>query len=448
MKTDPTARGFASSPLSRRGFLLGGAGVMLALPALEMFLPRRTRAAEGDKPKRLIFVFAPNGMHMPSWTPAATGADWSSPTLDDLGDMKAQALVISGLANRPGQPQGAGDHGAGSGAFLTCRSVHKTEGDDIRNGVSVDQMAAAAIGQGTRYPSIELGLEGGAGLGGCDSGYSCAYTRNIAWAGESTPLPKVTNPQVVFDRLFAGYDPNETAAVRDRRKRQNKSILDWVRGDANRLMSRVGAADKQKLDEYLTGIRGLEDRLEQSQDTVCETTIRPTDSYDIEAQFALMSDLMVTAFRCDLTRVSTLMLANGGSGRSYTFVDPSVTGGHHDISHHQDDPENFRKLEIINRWEVRKMAELARKLHAEKDAEGESLLDRTAIYLSSEISDGNSHAHTDLPVLLLGGLGGELPRGHITRAEPMANLFVALLAAVGVDVASFGDDSTGRLSFT
>ena len=142
------------------------------------------------------------------------------------------------------------------------------------------------------------------------------------------------------------------------------------------------------------------------------------------------------------------MLANGGSGRSYTFVDPSVTGGHHDISHHQDDPENFRKLEIINRWEVRKMAELARKLHAEKDAEGESLLDRTAIYLSSEISDGNSHAHTDLPVLLLGGLGGELPHGHITRAEPMANLFVALLAAVGVDVASFGDDSTGRLSFT
>lgn len=432
---------------SRRAFL-GGAGVMLALPALEIFGRRRgARAAEGDKPTRLVFVYAPNGMHMPSWRPATEGASWSSPILDELGDMKAHALVISGLQNLPGRPEGAGDHGAGTGAFLTCRSVRKTEGDDIQNGISVDQVAAGVLGQHTRYPSLELGLEGGAALGGCDSGYSCAYTRNIAWAGERTPLPKITNPRVVFDRLFAGFDPRETAEVRERRQRHRKSVLDWVRTDANGLSARVGAADRQKLDEYLTGVREIELRLDAGAGSTCEPGAVPSESFDMEAHVAMMGDLLVTAFRCDLTRVATFMLANAGTGRSYTFVDPTVTGGHHDLSHHQDDPENFRKLEIIDRWEVRKVAELARRLHAEKDADGESLLDRTILYMSSEISDGNSHTHTDMPVFLLGRGGGAVTPGHIRReAQPMANLFITLLGAVGVEVASFGDDGTGPLS--
>lgn len=431
---------------SRRAFL-GGAGVVLALPALEMFgRGRAVRAAEGQKPKRLVFVYAPNGMHMPSWTPATEGAQWSSPILDELGDMKAHTLVISGLQNLPGRPEGAGDHGAGTGAFLTCRSVRKTEGDDIRNGISVDQVAAGALGQHTRYPSLELGLEGGAALGGCDSGYSCAYTRNIAWAGERTPLPKITNPRVVFDRLFAGFDPRETAEARERRQRQRKSVLDWVRADANSLSAKVGSDDRHKLDEYLTGVREIELRLEGGAGSVCEPGATPSEQFDMEAHVALMSDLLVTAFRCDLTRVATFMLANAGSGRSYTFVDPTVTGGHHDLSHHQSDPENFRKLEIIDRWEVRKVAELARRLHAEKDADGESLLDRTILYMSSEISDGNSHTHTNMPVFLVGRGGGVVTPGHIRReAQPVANLFITLLGAVGVEVASFGDDGTAPL---
>jgi len=319
---------------SRRAFL-GGAGVMLALPALEIFGRRRgARAAEGEKPKRLVFVYAPNGMHMPSWTPATEGASWSSPILDELGDMKAHALVISGLQNLPGRPEGAGDHGAGTGAFLTCRSVRKTEGDDIGNGISVDQVAAGVLGQHTRYPSLELGLEGGAALGGCDSGYSCAYTRNIAWAGERTPLPKITNPRVVFDRLFAGFDPRETAEVRERRQRHRKSVLDWVRAEASGLSARVGVADRQKLDEYLTGVREIELRLDAGADSTCEPSAVPSEQFDMEAHVAMMSDLLVTAFRCDLTRVATFMLANAGTGRSYTFVDPTVTGCHRDLSHH------------------------------------------------------------------------------------------------------------------
>lgn len=437
-----------ASGISRRLFL-GGAGVALALPALASLVGTRgagARAANPARPKRLVFVYVPNGIHMPSWTPAATGPSWSSPILDDLGDMKSRALVVSGLQNLPGRPDGAGDHGAGTGAFLTCRKVRKTEGDDIQNGVSVDQVAAQSLAGVTRYASLELGLEGGGSLGGCDSGYSCAYTRNISWAGPQTPLPKIVNPRVVFDRLFAGYDPSETAEVRERKQRQKKSILDWVRADALALKGRVSASDRQKLDEYLTGVRELEVRLDASQETVCAPTAIPPEGYDLPTHVSLMTDLIVTAFRCDLTRVVTFMLANAGTGRSYTFVDPTVTGGHHDISHHQSDPENFRKLEIIDRWEIRQLAEVARRLHAEKDNEGVSLLDQTTIFFSSEIADGNAHTHTDLPVVLLGGGGGTITPGHIQRPqEKMSDLFIALLSRFGVDVTTFGDDGTAAL---
>lgn len=433
--------------ISRRLFL-GGAGVALALPALASLVGpgRGARAADAPRPKRLLFVYVPNGIHMPSWTPPTTGANWSSPILDDLGDMKAQALVLSGVQNLPGRPDGAGDHGAGTGAFLTCRKVRKTDGDDIQNGISVDQVAAQSLAGVTRYASIELGLDGGGSLGGCDSGYSCAYTRNISWAGPQTPLPKIVNPRVVFDRLFAGYDPNETAEVRERKQRQKRSILDWVRGDATSLKARVSASDRQKLDEYLTGVRELETRLDSAQETVCAPTPIPPDAYDLTTHLSLMADLIVTAFRCDLTRVGTYMLANAGSGRSYIFVDPSVTGGHHDISHHQSDPENFRKLEIINRWEIRQLAELARRLHAEKDQDGVSLLDQTTVFFSSEIADGNAHTHTDLPVVLLGRGGGTITPGHLQRAQqPMSNLFIALLNRFGVPATSFGEDGTAPM---
>jgi hypothetical protein len=434
--------------MSRRLFL-GGAGVALALPALASLVGSRrhaARAADVPKPKRLLFVYVPNGIHMPSWTPAATGANWTSPILDDLGDMKAHALVLSGVQNLPGRPDGAGDHGAGTGAFLTCRKVRKTDGDDIQNGISVDQVAAQSMAGVTRYGSLELGLDGGGSLGGCDSGYSCAYTRNISWAGVQTPLPKIVNPRVVFDRLFAGYDPNETAEVRERKQRQKRSILDWVRNDATSLRGRVSASDRQKLDEYLTGVRELEARLDGAHESVCAPTALPPETYDLTTHLSLMADLIVTAFRCDLTRVVTFMLANAGSGRSYTFVDPTVTGGHHDISHHQSDPENFRKLEIINRWEIRQLAEVARRLHAEKDLDGVSLLDQTTMFFSSEIADGNAHTHTDLPVVLLGRGGGTLTPGRLVRTQqPMSNLFIALLNRFGVPATSFGDDGTAAM---
>ncbi|MCC6620728.1 MAG: DUF1552 domain-containing protein [Deltaproteobacteria bacterium] len=439
---------------SRRAFL-GGAGVAVALPFLASLAPRRARGDEPAVPSRLVFWYVPNGMHLPSWIPATTGAGYALPRiLEPLAAHKDDVLVVSNLSNRPGRPDGPGDHGAGTGAFLTCFHVHKTEGDDIENGVSVDQLAARVLGVGARLPSLELGLEGGDALGGCDSGYSCAYTRNIAWAGPQTPLPKVTNPRIVFDRLFQGFDPSATEAVRARRTAQRKSVLDWVKGEANALSMKVGGDDRKKLDEYLTGVRELELRIDQSGQSsqggpsVCAPGDYPPEDFDVQLQIDLMNELTATALTCDLTRVVTFMLANAGSGRSYTFVDPSIVGGHHDLSHHMDDPENHRRLELIDRWEVAQLARLLDKLAANTESDGRSTLDHTLCFFSSEIADGNAHTHDDLPVLLAGGAalarrpfvtGRHLRTGAGT---PIANLFMSMLAMVGAPVTSFGDGTT------
>jgi len=443
-----------TTALSRRMFL-GGAGVAVALPFLASLAPRRARGADGEVPPRLVCWYVPNGMHMPSWVPATTGAAYSlPPILEPLAAHKASLLVLSNLSNRPGKPDGPGDHGAGTGAFLTCHHVYKTEGDDIENGVSVDQVAARVLGVGARLPSLELGLEGGDALGGCDSGYSCAYTRNISWAGPQTPMPKVTNPRIVFDRLFQGFDPSETEAVRERRTRQRKSVLDWVRKEASALSAKVGVDDRKKLDEYLTGVRELELRVDQSVasgPSLCVPGEYPPEDTDVQLRIDLMTDLTVTALTCDLTRVVTFMLANAGTGRSYTFVDPSVVGGHHDLSHHMDDPENFRRLEIIDRWETAQLARLLDKLAANTERDGRSTLDHTLVFFSSEIADGNSHTHDDLPVLLAGGAALDarpFTTGRHVRAPagtPIANLYMAMLAMVGAGVTSFGDDGTAPM---
>jgi len=441
---------------SRRAFL-GGAGALVALPFLESLGPRRrARGAPGDIPKRLVCWYVPNGMHMPAWTPTTTGAGYAMPSiLTPLEALRSQVLVVSGLSNAPGRPDGLGDHGAGTGAFLTCHHVYKTEGDDIENGVSLDQVAAGVLGVGAALPSLELGLEGGDALGGCDSGYSCAYTRNIAWAGPATPLPKVTNPRIVFDRLFQGFDPSETEEVRARRVRQRKSILDWVRRDANALSAKVGVDDRKKLDEYLTGVRELELRIDlsagQGGAAACTPGDYPPEDWDTQLQVDLMTDLTVTALTCNLTRVVTFMLANAGTGRSYSFVDASIVGGHHDLSHHMDDPENFRQLEIIDRWEVAQLARLLEKLEASRESDGTSTLDHSLVFMSSEISDGNSHSHDDLPVLLAGKAGGAVSPGrHLAapRGTPIANLYMGMLAAVGAPVDRFGDDGDEALDLS
>ncbi len=437
--------------LSRRT-LLRGAGALMALPLLEAMRPTRAHARGGPPApppaRRLAVFYAPCGIHMPKWTPSRTGANWAlSPTLASLAPVKEDVLVLSGLSHHPGQPDDNGHHAAGTAAFLSCVKARKTRGSDIQAGISMDQVAARHLKGHTRLPSLELGNDGGNGIGNCDSGYACAYARNISWAGPTTPLPKETRPRAVFDRLFADFDPNATKAQVEKRRAFRQSIIDFVRDDARTLTQRLGTPDRKKLDEYFTSVRELELRLEslEPRGPTCDPGPRPAeDGFDVRAKTRAMMDLMVLAFECDLTRVATFMLGNARSERVYDFL--GLSGEHHTYSHHQRDPANHAALAKIDAWVVEQYAYLLQRLKAVPEGDG-TLLDNALVYFGSEVADGDSHGHSDMPVLLAGRGGGAVTPGRHVRygGVPVANLFISMLSTVGVSLSTFGDDGTGPL---
>ncbi len=437
--------------LSRRT-LLRGVGTLLALPVLDAMLPSIARAqAAGTAPKRLVAFYAACGIRMSAWTPAATGANYAlSPILTPLGaynglpSVKDDVLVLTGLANRPAQPDGPGDHASGTGAFLTAAHPFKTNASNIKNGISMDQVAANALRQFTRFPSLELGINAGGSSGDCDSGYSCAYANNISWASATQPLAKETNPQAVFDRLFGAVDPNQTQAAVARRKKYKQSVLDSVKDDAASLKSRLGTTDKRKIDEFSTGLRELEVRVQSEQPTGCQPAARPGAAPDLRTKTTQMLDLVAFAFQCDLTRVATFMLQNAGSNYVYDFL--GITDGHHELSHHGGDAAKLAALQKIGAWEVEQFAYLLRKLKAIPEA-GSNVLDNSLAFFSSEIEDGDSHSHFNMPILVGGRAGGNFSPGrHVryTGSPSVGNLFHSMLTATGVPSASFGD-STGLL---
>ncbi len=427
----------------RRRFLRSAAS-LVALPWLESIAPKIANAKSAT-PRRFLAFYVPNGIRMDAWTPASTGSDYElTPILAPLAAVKRKVLVLSGLANAPAHPDGPGDHAAGTAGFLTCRHVVKTDGSGIRNGTSLDQVAAAALGRTTRIASLQYGIDSGSGVGNCDSGYSCAYVRNISWASESQPLPKITSPEAAFSALFEGEDAKVSAAERARRKRDRSSVLDYVRGEATSLSRDLAQEDKHKLDEYLTGARELEQRV-QGLELACLAPSEPPPSLPYAEHVRLMLDLTVLALKCDLTRVATFMLGNGGSPRTYEFL--GVHGGHHDISHHQKRAENLDKLQKIDTWEVAQLAYLLGQMDAVSEADG-SLLDHSAVFFSSEIEDGDTHSHYNLPVLVGGGLAGALPTGthlRVAHNEPLAGLFLTLLAGLGLPAQHFGDNGNAPL---
>jgi len=428
------------APMGRRLFL-GGAGVALGLPLLESLLGRQAKA-EDTTPRRMLAFYVPDGIHMAGFRPTIEGANYDlPPILAPLGAIASKVSVLSGLRNDPARPDGPGDHASGTGAFLTVAHPKKTQGADIQNGISMDQVAANAIGALTRIPSLQLGIDSGSGIGDCDSGYSCAYARNISWASATEPLPKLTSPALVFDQLFGGFDPEATAEQQARRRARRESVLDYVREDAKRLQGKLGATDRQKLDQFLTGVGELEVKIgKEAVGPACDPIDRPSDPVDLDAHVEIMSDLMALAFQCDATRIITFMLANAGSNRSYEFL--GVSGGHHEISHHQGLADNFARLTTINAWEVAKFASLLTKLDALVDVDGKTLLDNSLVFFSSEISDGNAHNHDDMPVLLAGSGGGTIvPGRHVVfpSTPSVAELFLSMLAACRVEVAAFGD---------
>jgi hypothetical protein len=432
--------------ISRRT-LLKGLGVSVALPWLEGTLPAATPAR--TPPRRLAFVYVPNGVNMQQWTPAAEGTSFTLPSvLEPLAPFRSELLVLSGLTCDKARPNGdgPGDHARAMSAFLTGAQPRKTDGANIRAGVSVDQAAASRIGAATRFPSLEIGCEGGRQAGNCDSGYSCAYSSNLAWRSPTTPLPKEVNPRLVFDRLFGGRPGRETDQNRLRREQYNQSILDFVAEDTNQLMNRLGTADQRRLDEYMTAIREIERRINQASPAPAAAGMpRPTGlPRDYREHLHLMGDLLAVAFQADLTRVATFVLANEGSNRNYRLID--VPDGHHDLSHHGRNPGKLEKIRRINRFHMEAFAHMLDKLKRTREGDG-TLLDHCMIVYGSGNGDGNRHNHDELPIVMVGKGGGTLRAGrHVRypRNTPICNLYVELLDRMGCPAPSFGD-SNGRL---
>jgi hypothetical protein len=441
--------------LPRRTFLKG-VGTAMALPMLEaMSSPVKLLGAAAGPgpsafPKRMAFVYLPNGMNMADWTPRELGRNFEMPfILEPLTEHRNDLQVMSGLAHTRARANGdgAGDHARANATFLTGMQARKTAGADIRAGISVDQAAAAKIGRLTRFPSLELSCDRGRMAGECDSGYSCAYQFNISWKTPTTPMAPEVDPRHVFERLFSTgrqADIDENRAVRER---YHKSILDFVLKDARRLKSSLGSTDRRKVDEYLAAVRELEMRIESAEKFAATIPDyqRPTGiPKEYEQHIRLMYDLMTLAFQTDTTRISTFMVAHDGSNRPYPFI--GVSEGHHDLSHHGNDETKKRKIAQINRFHATQFAYFLEKLKAVREGEG-TLLDNCMIVYGSAIADGNAHAHHDLPVLLAGKGGGDWSVGRHIRyptETPMTNLFLTMLERMGAPLERFGD-STGVL---
>jgi hypothetical protein len=445
--------------ISRRT-VLRGLGTAVALPILDAMMPRLAvaglAAGKKDLPLRLAVVYVPNGVNMDHWRPSTEGPLAQLPSiLEPLASFKDDILVLSGLTCDKARPHGdgPGDHARAMSAFLTGSQPRKTYGADLRAGVSFDQFLAQRIGDATKFPSLELGCEGSRGVGNCDSGYSCAYSSTISWRTETTPIPKEISPGFVFDRLFGRGKPDETAAARAKRREYRQSVLDLVREDARRLETSLGMADVRKLDEYLTALRELEVRIAKARHTADQPPPNPDYPHppagvpkDYAEHVHLMGDLLALAFVTDMTRVATLVYANEGSTHPYPFI--GVPEGHHDLSHHQRNPQKLEKIRLINRFHMTAFVHMLERLRNSKEGDS-TVLDRSLIVYGSGNSDGNKHNHDDLPVLLVGKGGGTVRGGrHVEypkdKDTPLCNLFLSLAERFGVDAPRFGD-STGKL---
>jgi uncharacterized protein DUF1552 len=435
--------------LPRRSFLKG-VGAVIALPMLDAMTPAFAAARAQARPVRLGFAYVPNGITMPDWTPNGIGADFEfARVMKPLEPFRPDMVVLSGLGHRNGQAlgDGPGDHARAAASYLTGVHPRKTAGADIQNGISVDQVAAQQIGSATRFPSLELGCDDSRTIGNCDSGYSCAYTNSLAWRGPATPMPPETNPRLVFERLFGDIDTSVPADVRARRLMYRRSILDLVNERTTKLVSTLGPVDRRKLDEYLTSIREIEQRIEKAEKDMTgltPTIDKPSGVPVLYADYVnLMFDLQLIAFQADQTRIVTMMMGREGSMRTYPEI--GVPDPHHPLTHHRGNVEWIERVTKVNTHHMELFAGFIKKMKETPDGDG-SLLDHSIIVYGSGLSDGNRHTHEDLPVLLLGH-GGDFRLGnHIVypKGTPMTNLYLTLLDRMGVQEETIGD-STGRI---
>ena len=446
---------------NRRAFLKG-LGAAISLPTFETFLSAHAGAAEAGRklattasgmPLRTAFIYKPNGMNMEKWAIEGTGTDFKlAATHEPYAKFKQHLQLFGNLAHRNGTggPDGAGDHARANATFLTGTRPRKTAGADIKLGVSVDQVIANAVGDQTRFSSLELSCDGIRKSGVCDSGYSCAYQFNLSWRSDTTPMTPESNPRHIFERLFGSGPKEERERGFALRNQRQRSIIDFVMEDAKALNRQLGRNDQLKLDEYMTGVREIERRIEKAERFGLPEA-PGLDAPDgvpasYEEHIRLMMDMLVLAFETDSTRVATFLLAHDGSNRSFKEI--GVPDGHHSISHHQKNPEMLDKLAKIDLFYSRQLAYFLEQLEARKDADGKSILHNSMVVWGSGLADPDRHSHVDLPVLLAGHGGGTLTPGRhvgLTEETPMANLFLSLIDRIGLKEERFGD-STGLLT--
>ena len=431
-----------------RRTVLRGLGATLALPLLDSMVPALT--AQGRTPARPVHrlgvVYVPNGIRMDHWTPAADGSGFElTEIMRPLSAFRERMLVLSGLSSGFG-PQSSGVHARASTKFLTNMPPKFTQGADLSAGVSIDQLAAAEIGQETQFGSLELALESGE-TGTCDVGFSCAYTNTISWRGPTTPLPMEHNPRAVFERLF-GDSGSTDPAVRMARMAKNRSILDSVMERVGDLRRTLGPGDSTQLGEYLDAVRDVERRIQKAEQQGTQELPAMDQPVGVPASFdehaKLMFDLQLLAYQSDLTRIITFMVGREFSGRSYPEI--GAPDAHHPTSHHQGDPAKLDQLTKINTYHTTQFAYYLEKLAATRDGDG-SLLDHLTLIYGAGMSDGNAHSAVNLPILLVGGGAGRLKGGrHIRYADatPLANLHVTLLNNLGIRMERLAD-STGEL---
>jgi hypothetical protein len=436
--------------LSRRTFLRG-TGVTLALPLLESMVPAGTALAQtAATPKtRMGCIYIPHGATMDKWTPAAEGTGFAfSEILQPLEPFRDRICVVSDLAHAAVAPWtgedtgGAENHVRAAAVFLS--GAHPVKKNEAYVGMTVDQMAAMHVGQDTPLPSIELSLEP-LNLNCGDVGFTCAYRNTLSWKSATLPLPMENNPQLVFERLFGD---GSTDAQRLERRRQSQSLLDSIKGQVPSLEKDLPAGDRRRLRDYLDEVREIERRVHQFDAKLSADLELPEAPVGVPGSFEehlqLMFDLQVLAYKAEITRISTLMLARENSNAVYPGA--GVREGFHNASHHSNERRNMDQFAVINQYHVKAFTYFLEKLRATPDGDG-TLLDHSMILYGSSLSDGNEHNFDPLPVLLAGGASGGLKGGrHIRHAPqtPMSNLLLTMLDKMGARVDSVGD-STGRL---
>lgn len=431
--------------LSRRT-MLRGIGAAVALPLLDAMFP--AMAAAPGPVRRLGVVYHPNGVIYDQWLPTGVGTGYKlSPTLAGLEPFRDKLIVVTGLASDEAEAlgDGGGDHSRASGTYLTGVHVRKSD-SVVRNGISMDQIAAKAFERYTQLSSLQLTVDDNSMVGSCDTGYSCAYSSTLSWLTMTLPLMSENNPRVVFERLFGSIDSTDPR-VRASRLQQDQSILDSVTGRVKQLQQKLGTADNRKVDDYLASLRDVERQIQKAEEQSTKEmpdVVRPAGIPEsFEEHVRLLYDLQLLAYQSDLTRVITFMYGREQTGRSYPQI--GVPEPHHPLTHHQGDPAKMAKCASIQRYHLKLFSEFLEKLQKTPDGDG-SLLDNLTLLYGGGISNSDRHTHGPLPTLLLGGGSGTIKGGrHIVYPEhtPLANLQMTLLNKLGVPTEKLGD-STGQ----